>query len=112
MFLLAFLPKPCMQYSSLPYVLHTMPISPLLLNHSNYIWRSVQYMKLLIMQFSPTYYFIIFGPNILLSTLFSSTFSLCPSLSVRNPSYIEMHTKLLFGRFEWRHLSADSELNA
>jgi hypothetical protein len=31
------------------------PSYPLRLDHSNYIWRRVQVMKLLIMQFSPTY---------------------------------------------------------
>jgi hypothetical protein len=42
--------------------------------------RRVQVMKLLIMQFSPAS----FGPNILLSTLFSNTLSLCSSLNVRD----------------------------
>jgi hypothetical protein len=35
-------------------VLHALPISSPWLDHSNYIWRGVQVMKLLIMQFSPT----------------------------------------------------------
>jgi polysaccharide pyruvyl transferase WcaK-like protein len=38
-------------------------------------------MKLLIMQFSIS---SLFGPNILLSTLFSNTHSLCSSLNVRD----------------------------
>jgi hypothetical protein len=39
-------------------------------------------MKLIILQFSPTS--CNFGPNILLSTLFSNTFSLFSSLNVRD----------------------------
>jgi phosphate starvation-inducible membrane PsiE len=39
-------------------------------------------MKLLIMQFSPTSCH--FGPNILLSILFSNTLNLCSSLNVRD----------------------------
>jgi hypothetical protein len=35
------------------------PPHPILLDHSNYIWRRVQVMKPLIMQFSPTSYHII-----------------------------------------------------
>jgi hypothetical protein len=47
------------------------------LDHSNYICRRVQVMKLLIMQSSPSpVTSSLFGPNILLSTLFSNTFSL------------------------------------
>jgi hypothetical protein len=54
------------------------------LDNSNYTWWTVQVMKLL-MQLSPTsYHFIPFGPNILLSTLFSNTLSLCSSLNVRD----------------------------
>jgi hypothetical protein len=42
-------------------------------------------MKLLIMQFlQPLVTSSLFGPNILLSTLFSNTLSLCPSLDVRD----------------------------
>jgi hypothetical protein len=41
-------------------------------------------MKLLIMQSSPASRHFHLGPNILLSTLFSNTLSLCPSLSVRD----------------------------
>jgi hypothetical protein len=38
-------------------------------------------MKFLIMQLSPsTYHFLLLGPNILLSTLFSNTLGLCSSL--------------------------------
>jgi hypothetical protein len=36
------------------------------------------------MQFSPTSYFILFGSNILLSSLFSDTLSLCSTLNVRD----------------------------
>jgi hypothetical protein len=45
----------------------------------NHTWQGVQVMKLLIMQFSPT---SLFGPDILLSTLFSNTISVCSSLNV------------------------------
>jgi hypothetical protein len=38
----------------LPFVLHPRPSHPTWLDHSNYTWRRVQVMKLLIMLFSPT----------------------------------------------------------
>jgi hypothetical protein len=42
-------------------------------------------MKLLFIQFSPSpVTSFLFGPNILLNTLFSITLSLCPSLNVRD----------------------------
>jgi hypothetical protein len=64
-----------------PFVLHDPPW----LEHSNYTWRRVQVMKLLIMQFSPTpVTSSLFGPNSLLSTLFSNTLSLCSSVNVRD----------------------------
>jgi hypothetical protein len=34
-----------------PFVLHFRPSHPTWLDHSNYVWRSVQVMQLLIMQF-------------------------------------------------------------
>jgi hypothetical protein len=37
-----------------PFVLYALSIYPPCLDHSNYMWRRVQVMKLLIMQFSPT----------------------------------------------------------
>lgn len=46
------------------------------------IWWKVQIMKLLIMKFSPV---SLFGPNIILSTLFSNTPSPCSSLKVSRP---------------------------
>jgi hypothetical protein len=54
------------------------------LDNSNYVWRRVQVMKLLICSFmqSPVTSSL-FGPNILLSTLFSNTLNLCSSLKVR-----------------------------
>jgi hypothetical protein len=54
------------------------------LDDSIYIWWRVHLIKVLIMQFSPTYYFVLLCPNILLSILFSNTFSLCSSLNVRD----------------------------
>jgi hypothetical protein len=61
------------------------PSHPPWLDHSNYVWRGVQVMKLLIMQFSPISFYIIplRSKNILLSTLFSNTLSLCSSLNVK-----------------------------
>jgi hypothetical protein len=59
-----------------PFMLHDLPISPSFT--CNYVWQRVQIMQFLIMQLSPTYCHIIpFGPNILPSTLFSNTLSLC-----------------------------------
>jgi hypothetical protein len=48
--------------------------------------QRIQIMKLLIMQFSlqPPITSSLFGPNILLSTLFSNVFSLCSSLNFRD----------------------------
>jgi hypothetical protein len=49
--------------------------------HNN-IWRRVQIMNLLIMQFSsPSYCLPLLGPNILLSTFSSSTLSRCSSFN-------------------------------
>jgi hypothetical protein len=47
------------------------PSHPPWLDHSNYTWRRVQVMELLVMQFShPPVTSSLFGPNFLLSTLF------------------------------------------
>jgi hypothetical protein len=54
------------------------------LDHPNNIWWSVQVLKFLIMQSSPVSRHFLLGPNILLSTLFSDTLSLCSYLSVRD----------------------------
>jgi hypothetical protein len=55
------------------------PSHPPWLEHSNYTWRRVQVMKLLIMQFlqHPVTSFL-FHPNILLSAMFSNTLRLGP----------------------------------
>jgi hypothetical protein len=58
------------------------PSHPPSLDYSNYTWRRIQVMKLLIMQSSPTSRH--FGPNILLNTLFSNTLSLCSYREVRD----------------------------
>jgi hypothetical protein len=47
------------------------------LDYSNYSWRRVQIMKPLVTSF-------LFRPNVLLSTLFSDTLSLCSSLNDRD----------------------------
>jgi hypothetical protein len=59
------------------------PSHPPWLDHSNYVWRGVHVMKPLVMQFSPVTSSL-FGPNILLSTLFSNILSLCSSFNVRD----------------------------
>jgi hypothetical protein len=60
------------------------PTHPPWLHHSNYVWWEVQVMKL-IMQFPPSpVTSSLFGPKILLSTLFSNTVSLYSSLNVRD----------------------------
>jgi len=52
-------------------------------DHPNHIWWRVQISKFLIMWFYPLpCYLSLFGPNILLSTLFSNTLSLRSSLNV------------------------------
>jgi hypothetical protein len=56
------------------------PSHPSWLDHSNYTWRRVQVVKLLLQ--SPLTSSL-FGPNIL-NTLFSNTRSLCSSLNVRD----------------------------
>jgi hypothetical protein len=59
-------------------------LTPPWLDHSNYVWRRVQVMKLLNVQFfQPPITSLLFGPYILLSILLSNTFSLCSSLNVR-----------------------------
>jgi hypothetical protein len=56
-------------------ILYRFLFSPCVLHalHSNCTWRGVQVMNLLITQFSPTscHFLSLFGPNILLRTLFS-----------------------------------------
>jgi hypothetical protein len=51
-------------------------------------------MKLLIMQFLPTsHHLSLFGPNILISTLYLNTITLCSSLNVRDQvSYLYRNT--------------------
>jgi hypothetical protein len=69
------------------------------LDHSNYTWRRVQVSSSSLCSFlQPPITSILFSPNILLSTLFSNTLSLCSSLNVRDQV---LHTyksqaKLLF----------------
>jgi hypothetical protein len=82
-FLLAF-PSISYIHSSSPHSCYlSCPSRPLLLGHSNYTCRRVQVMKLLNMQFPhPPATSPLFGSNILFSTLFSDTLSLCSSLNV------------------------------
>jgi hypothetical protein len=52
-------------------------------DHSSYIWRGVQIMKLLIVKFSPvSRYFIPFKSKYYRQEVFSNTSSLCSSLIV------------------------------
>jgi hypothetical protein len=53
-FFLSFPPVSYMHTSSLPLVLHALPITPPWLYHSKYTWRRVQVMKPLFMQLSLT----------------------------------------------------------
>jgi hypothetical protein len=76
--LLAYPQEPCMHISSAQACYVSCLSHPSLLHYSNYISRRTQVMKFLSMQFSSSsYHFIIVFPNILLSTSFSITFSLC-----------------------------------
>jgi hypothetical protein len=80
---LTFPPVSYMHSSSPEFVLHALPISSSLTYHSNYTWRNVQVMKLLTMQFlQPPVTSSLFGPNVLLTTLFSNILSLCSSPNV------------------------------
>jgi hypothetical protein len=70
----------------IPYAYYMTCLShPPWLDYSNYIWRSVQLMKLLVIQLSqPPVTSGLLGPTILLNTLFSNTVSRGSSLNVRN----------------------------
>jgi hypothetical protein len=68
--------------------------------------------RLLIRQFSPPSCYFLFGPNILLSTLFSNTLSLCSSISARvqvshpykpTAKVTDVHTSLFTGTKSRRH---------
>jgi hypothetical protein len=72
-------------HSSSPDSCH-MPCQshPPLFDHSNYTWRRVQVVKLLIMQyFQPSCHLIPLRSKYSPSNLFSNTLSLCSSLNVR-----------------------------
>jgi hypothetical protein len=61
------------------------PCHPVRLDYSNYTWQRVQITKLLVMQFFPlSRHLISLRSKIFLSTLFSNTLSLWPSLNVRD----------------------------
>jgi hypothetical protein len=70
----------CVQFS---LVIFSYPSHPPWLHNSNYVWRSIQIMKLLIRSF-PQWLIIppSFFQDILFSTLFSNTLSLCPFLNI------------------------------
>jgi hypothetical protein len=79
-FFLAFAPITYTSSSSFHSCYIPRPSQPPRLHYSNYTWRSVQITKL-VMQFPPS---TLLGPNILLSTLFTKTLSLCSCLNVRD----------------------------
>jgi hypothetical protein len=85
-FLLAFPPKSYMHSSSPPFMLYIMPIScSLTWSFSLYLMKRTSYEAphyAVLLQ--PPVTSSLFGPSILLSTLFSNTLSLCSSLNVRN----------------------------
>jgi hypothetical protein len=70
------------------------------LGYSNYTWRRVQITKFLVMQFSPLSRHL-FGPNIILSTLFSNTLSLYSSLNVRDQVSHPYRTTYLLSENSW-----------
>jgi hypothetical protein len=83
-FLMAFPPISYTHSSSSPFMLHARSSHPTWLDHSNYSWRRVHVMKLLIMQFSPTSCHLMslrskYSPQHPVSTL-----SPCSSLNVRD----------------------------
>jgi hypothetical protein len=83
-FLLNFLPKPCLHSSSHSGYM-PCPSYPLCLDHSDYIWWTVQVMKLLIMQFCPaTHHFISLQSKYSRQRPVLNILSLCSSLNVRD----------------------------
>jgi len=84
-FPLGFPARNFMHFSSFPCVLHPRPSHTSWFDHPNDIWWSIHVMKLIIISFmQPPATSSLLGPNILLSTLFSNTVSLCCSLSMRD----------------------------
>jgi hypothetical protein len=73
-----FLKEACMHSYSPHVCWMPCPAHPPWLDHSNYIWRRVQVMKLLAVQIFPTSISSLFGPNIFLSTLLSNTLCVYP----------------------------------
>jgi hypothetical protein len=74
-------------FLSSPYMLHDLPSNPLWL-HFNYNWWRGQIIQLLITQYSPAFHcFILPGPNIPLSAMFSNTPSPCSSFNVKDYAY-------------------------
>jgi hypothetical protein len=72
-------------------VLHVLPSHPPCLDHSNYIWRKVQVMKLLIKQFSPTSHQFIPLQSRTQNTAYGfckKHFSICNDMQLKMKSYI------------------------
>jgi hypothetical protein len=84
-------------------VIHALPISSSLNDHSNYIWRRVQVIKLPIMQYSPTpHYFIPLSPKYSHQHPVLKHLSLYFFLNMRDQiSHSYKTTNLKTGRYAW-----------
>jgi len=107
-----FRPRCCMHFSFLPCVLRARPSHPPWSDHTNNVWWTVQFMKLLITWSSPAPFNFLLGPNILLSALFSNLHNLRPSLSV---TVQDSQVKLWFIHFNlqvfWEETGRQKTLN-
>jgi hypothetical protein len=81
---------------------------PTWFDDSNYTWLGVKVMKLVIMQFSPVVYLLL-GPYILLSTLFSNTISHCFTHKSTGKIVVLYISVLIFFRQQTRR--QDSQVN-
>ena len=68
-------PTKLLQHFSSPHYVPRVPPTSSSLLHPKNIWRDVQTMKFLAMQFSPVTCYFLPGPNMFLSSIFSNTLS-------------------------------------